>query len=61
MKAAKDVFELWYNANYDHKPEQDDIKEMFKEAFEAGMVSGLAFMQNHADKLINDYKGFQDE
>ena len=61
MEAAKNVFETWYNANYDHKSDQNDIKEMFKEAFEAGMVSGFAFMQTHADKLMDDYKGFQDE
>ena len=60
MKAAKDIFETWYEANYDHKPGEDDIKELFREAFEAGMVSGLAFMQTHADKLMDDYKGFQD-
>jgi len=61
MKAAKDIFETWYEANYDHKPGEDDIKELFREAFEAGMVSGLAFIQTHADKLMDDYKGFQDE
>jgi len=65
MKVANEVFENWYNSIYDHKPGEDDIKELFREAFEAGMVSGITFMQarmiKDAEYLIEDYKGFQDE
>ena len=60
MKAVKDVFENWYSSNFTHEKGDEDIKALFREAFEAGMVSGLAFMQTHADKLMDDYKGFQD-
>jgi len=65
MESAKEVFEKWYNATYDSDKGDEDIKEMFREAFEAGMVSGIAFIQeginNYANVLTEDYKGFQDE
>lgn len=65
MEAAKDVFETWYSANYDEKAGEEDIKQLFKEAFEAGMVSGIVFLQtqflNVVDVIIDDYEGFQDE
>jgi len=65
MKAAKDVFETWYAANYDEKAGEEDIKQFFKEAFEAGMVSGIVFLQtqflNVVNVIIDDYEGFQDE
>jgi hypothetical protein len=64
MESAKDVFENWYNAIYENEKGDEDIKEMFREAFEAGMVSGIAFIQeginNYANVLTKDYKGFQD-
>ena len=65
MNAAKDVFKTWYTANYDEQEGEDDIKALFKEAFEAGMVSGIVFVQsnflNLVENLIDDYEGFQNE
>ena len=65
MNAAKDVFEIWYTANYDEQEGEDDIKALFKEAFEAGMVSGFVFLQTQFIDLVNvvidDYEGFVNE
>ena len=65
MRAAASVFETWYSANFVHEKGDEDIKKFFREAFEAGMVSGLAFIQqsvqDDVELLMQDYKGFQDE
>ena len=61
MKASEGCFEAWYNAKFDYDKADDDIKELFKEAFEAGMVSGAVYAQAFLDDMINDYKGFQNE
>ena len=61
MKASEGCFETWYNANYDHTKADDDIKQLFREAFEAGMVSAAVYTQAFIDDLIDDYEGFQDE
>jgi hypothetical protein len=67
MRVAKDVFETWYSSNFDEKAGEEDIKALFKEAFEAGMVSGFYFMETHlaghvnayVEEITADYGGFQ--
>jgi hypothetical protein len=69
MRVANDVFETWYSSNFDEKEDEKDIKALFKEAFEAGMVSGFYFMETHLAGYVNayveditkDYRGFQYE
>jgi hypothetical protein len=65
MKAANEVFETWYSANFVEEKGDDDIKALFREAFEAGMVSGIYFVETNlttfAEKLTADYEGFHDE
>jgi hypothetical protein len=65
MKAANEVFENWYSSNFTYQKGHEDIKAMFREAFEAGMVSGIYFIETNtstfAEKLTADYKGFDDE
>lgn len=65
MKAANEVFETWYSANFVEEKGDDDIKALFREAFEAGMVSGIYFVETNlttfAEKLTADYEGFDYE
>jgi len=65
MKAANEVFETWYFSNFVEEKGDDDIKALFREAFEAGMVSGIYFVETNlttfAEKLTADYEGFHDE
>ena len=65
MKAANEVFENWYSANFTHEKGDENIKALFREAFEAGMVSGIYFIETNtstfAEKLTADYKGFDNE
>ena len=65
MKAANEVFETWYSANFVEEKGDDDIKALFREAFEAGMVSGIYFVETNlttfAEKLTADYEGFHNE
>ena len=53
MKAANDVFENWYSSNFTHEKGDEDIKALFREAFEAGMVSGIYFIETNTSTSVS--------
>ena len=61
MKYADEMFKTWVESSYDNL--EEDIVEILKEAFDAGMAAGVVFVKQSAelaaDSFLDDYQGFE--
>jgi hypothetical protein len=61
MKYADKMFKTWVESSYDNL--EENIVEILKEAFDAGMAAGVVFVKQSAelaaDLFLDEYQGFE--